>query len=419
MRALLLFLIPALGFSALGFSALGFSAEPCKPKQLFGSCNAFARAPINLSGSHALGLPIVGTDEVIFNAVAGVQVESAARAVASPSQEARAREVAARTLEAARSLVRGNTPAELLSKEQKAFLARLDSVAVKVPASGTEDCKGRDPTEKITPQASYDSASNTLLICPNAAKLTPAALQMMLSHEVGHIVSPCSMAQDLYKVHSLDFRQCLTGSSERQEAKELIVSQPMALVPVSLSASEKKIVSKLLACGKIEAMPAKAFNGKPVLYEKLSACLDGAYAKSWRSALKNAGSHPKYLEERGNDLSLRCHGIYDEHFADAMGSRIFGKVLRGASNAREAVQVAMMMNASNACADEAEPAGEAQKNGYPPSAERLVVGISSPEVQATLGCQMQATSCGVKDFLVYPAVAAAQEPAAAGGASAQ
>ncbi|MGZ3710687.1 MAG: hypothetical protein ACXVBE_02985, partial [Bdellovibrionota bacterium] len=179
----------------------------------------------------------------------------------------------------------------------------------------------------------------------------------------------------------------------------------MTLVPPisELEPRELKVLKKLERCKVVVSQEQANFSGKPALFAKLSSCLDRKYTASWKDFMK----HPERIDEQDPDAeqpdTLPCYGIYDEHFADAFGSRVFGKILETSANAQEMSRVAMMEFASEVCAT----AGEPNHGGYPTSKDRLMIEMSPANVQKALGCVLPATKvCGTSDFITYPKVAA-------------
>ncbi len=116
--------------------------------------------------------------------------------------------------------------------------------------------------------------------------------------------------------------------------------------------------------------------------------------------------------------SLQCHGIYEEHFADAFGARVFGKMLEDSKGRSEDARIGLVEMASYTCSDKGRRTDPGGPSDYPPSTERLLLQMADPETQTALGCTLPKTKtplCTLENFKpdVGPVIEQAGEQAPA------
>ena len=393
-------IIVSVVFSLLIFFAAD-AAEKCSIDKLIGSCGAMKKLGVDVNGSKQLGLPKFKDGSTIYNDQGMPRAKKSDAKPPSPFQKKRALEVSERIRSAAIQSVIGDTQSALLTSEQKAMVARLKSVRVMMSAGGPNDNCNSSPVSQIDPNASYSTWTHSLVICPPAAKLAPAAFTMLMAHEFGHVISPCAMSRDQYSVKakkiasSQTIRKCLGGSRDVEFAQTMFpngATQSNLSSLNNLAPKYRKVVGKLVECGALSKNSEESGLNESKVFENLSGCLSKAYAKNHKNFLKASASKGRRENPSGppaDAKSMKCMGIYEEHFAEAVGSKVFASMLKSDSGAKESARVGLVQMSGYACTEKSRPKEDPAKMfQYPRSVDRVDIQMADTAMQSALGCEM-------------------------------
>ena len=395
-------------WSAFAFTVIvqaSHSAETCSTEKLIGSCESMQKLGANVNGAKELGLPKYEDGSTIYNDLGLSRATKNDSKAPSPAQQERAISISEQIRAASINMIAGDTRLDLLTVEQKAMIARLKSVRILMSKGGPNDNCNSSPVSKIDPNASYNPWTHSLIICPPVAKLAPSALKMLMAHEFGHVVSPCQMKRDQYRVapdkvaSASTIEKCLGGKADVRFAQTMFPDQASNANLSSLddlAPKYKSVVSKLSSCGTLAKKPDESGIQEPTVFGKLAGCLAKAYANNHANYLKVSSKGSRRSKETGppaDSKSLQCLGIYEEHFAEAIGSKVFASMLAGDGKQNETAKVGLVQMTGYACG---EKTGRKEDPGtmfrYPSSADRVQIQMSDPNMQQALDCQMPKTT---------------------------
>ena len=397
------FLILLLSFSLQFLGSFAFGATTCSADKVVGSCDVLEKLGVDVNGSKELNLPKFEDGSIIYNDLGLLKKEKIVLIEPSPAQGQRSVQLAEKVRDALRNLIVGDTRKELWTAEQSAMKARLESVKISMADEKDEACNS-SPVSTIDPNASYRPWTHSVVLCPSVARLAPAAQMMLVAHEFGHVISPCAMNRDQYKVNpqklvpAAKVEQCLGGSSDVEFAQTMFPESPnranLSRLD-DLSPRYRNVVSKLTACGALERIEDESGINESVLFGSLSSCLFKNYAKNHENYLKavtgSEGKRSSNLQQAPPaDLkSRKCMGIFEEHFAEAVGAKVFGSMLTGNSGAAATARVGLVQMQGYACAERSRPKQDPGKMfRYPSSVDRVYIQMSDAAVQAALNCEL-------------------------------
>lgn len=382
-------------------------SRECSAQVAVGSCDQLKRAPADANGSKDIDMPTYNDGSAIYNdfGVGGKPARKAGTLKVSPTLNKRAEELTKKARDTAKALVIGDVRSDSLTAEQKAMAARLDSVKISVADGSDKDCQKGAPA----PNARYEDSSNSVIVCPSAARLAPAALLMVVTHEFGHVISPCVMAKQFYDVDPKlassarspqSMQSCLRTQNEREIASDLFTGGQTSLPPdKDLRPEYKAVVSKLKSCNLLKVRQGQGGIERSSMFKDLQACLDRRYGQNFErfTSKKKAGTQ----ESMEAKPSLQCYGVYEEHFADAFGARVFGKILEDSKGRSEDARIGLVEMASYTCSDKGRRVDPGGPSDYPPTSERLLLQMADPETQTALGCILPAAKtplCTLEKF---------------------
>jgi hypothetical protein len=395
-------------------SCLKVDAEVCSTDKLIGSCDALKKSPLNVNGASQLNLPKFEDGSTIYNDLGRSKMKKEDLLPPTPGQRQQALVLSEKIRKASQDLVVGDTRADLLSSEQKAMVSRLKSVRISIADSKDERCN-TSPDSAIDPNASYNQWTHTISICPPTVKLSAPAFLMLVAHEFGHVISPCTMNRDLYKVDAKKVdstpvvEKCLDGKSNVRFAQTMFPDRAeYSVLPRtdSLSPRYKDVVSKLQSCGTLTTAESIERNEQPSVFSRLSKCLTKTYAPNHSNYLKSISKStpPESSLSRASSPpadanSLNCMGIVEEHFAEAVGAKAFANMLGSGSRSTETAKVGLVQMMGYACGEKSAPKKDpGMMFRYPTSVDRVQLQMADSKMQAALGCEVPPSAiCQIPD----------------------
>ena len=380
----------------------GLTADTCSAEKLIGSCNTLKNLPVNVNGAKELNLPKFDDGSTIYNDPGLKRSKEIEASIPSPSHSQRALDLSEKIRKASQELVVGDTREEHWSAEQKAMIERLKSVRVRLANSTNESCNS-SPVSKVDPNANYHGWTHTLTICPPAARLATPAFLMLMAHEFGHVVSPCAMNRDLYKIDrskidsSPTIEKCLGEKNDIRFAQTMFpdgAGESVLSKTEYLSPRYKSVVSKLAQCGALIPRAKLDLDQGGNVFRQLTGCLQRSYAINHSNYLKRPSEPPsgRRLDAGppSDAQSQKCMGIFEEHFAEAIGAKLFANMLQAAPGTRDAARVGLVQMAGYACGEVSAPKEDpGMRFRYPTSADRVQIQMSDGNMQTALGCKIQ------------------------------
>lgn len=286
-----------------------------------------------------------------------------------------------------------------------------------------------------TPNAFYDDSTHSVVACPVSMRLAPGAWASIFAHELGHVVSPCTLAKETY-AKTADFSadeaagravdRCL-GRRAPVARKELAfrllreTGATTMLFPENLLERDvAQVVRKLKSCGLIRKTADAQAQIAPV-FDEVQRCLQHKNEDAFRKMVAQESRAPKRLRppRDGEDLPdphvqgmadpkrypAQCFGATEEEFADAFGSEVFGAWLGDQENARTRSSEALTQMRKLQCLSEAGPrstGGDAEWR-YPNFNTRLFAIMNSEGFRKAQSCQIDAnTRCYWRDPAAGP-----------------
>lgn len=380
------------------------AADTCSTDKLVGSCEAMQKLGANVNGAKELALPKFQDGSTIYNDLGLKRASKNDFTEPSPAQKQRAIAISEKIRASSIALIVGDTRKEYWTSEQKAMVARLKSVRL-VMANHSEESCNSSPVSKVDPNASYNAWTHSLVICSPVAKLAPAALTMLMAHEFGHVVSPCTMSRDQYTVSSekiastSSIQRCLGGKQDVEFAQTMFpggASNANFSTLENLSPRYRNVVSKLSNCGAITKNPEESRIKEAGVFSKLAGCLSSSYQTNHKNYLKVSSGNSGPSKGSGppaDSKNLQCMGIFEEHFAEAVGSKVFASMLGSDGKQKDDAKVGLVQMMGYACGEKSRPKEDPGKMfRYPTSTDRVQIQMADPAMQAALGCEAPKTS---------------------------
>lgn len=294
------------------------SAGSCSGDEILAPCERMKEAPFDL-GQSQFGFPKSTDGSIIYND-AGKKDKGLKPFKPSADQLNRAVELTKSARDIMKDIVVGDTRPESLSPEQVQMTKLLSTLKIENGKTNDRSCKGYE----TDPNAFYDFLANKIVICPSAAVMDPAAFQMLIAHEVGHVVSPCNVER-------------WTPSTKERASRQ------------------------------------------PGVFSSLSSCLSQNYNSNFEARKKTPGRGPRAK-------SVQCFGAFEEHFADAIGAKIFNHSLNRSSQKREMARAGLAQMHGLDCSSRSRSKDPGAGFNYPATSDRMNIQLSA--LQEAIGCEM-------------------------------
>ena len=404
------------GFILLSAAAHAASSAAPAPAQskcdasILPSCDALAAAPIDARKQLGFGTPRDGgvifnsqaywandnsTDEKLRKSMRLAQDELMKR---SPAREKRAYQFADTTRKKAIDFLKQHSPD---SPERKILIDRLNSVTIDTTSNPPDTC-GPDAVPKGFPNLGYSAHTNTLYICTPATNLTETQLVQALTHELGHVVSPCMAQSKVYKVDREQLfpgplAECVNpegspdGDSYRpdESASTLLAYQPAQIIERQLDStleSLKNCSLKILTEIPGSSVPSSETfaSTKACLLKKLRPSLEQSEAFKLARTL---GQTPEqafaHLKASNEDV---CTEDFEESFADSFSASFLGQIAADRNWSANDLKIANLDLSGFACYEQSH--GRIQKAQYDMASVRIRNILSDPQTAAKLRCEI-------------------------------
>lgn len=392
------------------------SGDSCSRETLIPDCTVLKKAPINLWGNASLGLEKRKDGTIVTNPVAifaGSDPSGLAKATKlEPLARQRALQVAEQIREESKRLITGDVAASSLSEEQKTILKRLDEKELKFVVVSNENEYCDVPNGILGyPHVTYDRSTHSVLICPAAANSTPASLARALAHEMGHVVSPCSLSQPYFDadLSPSTLKQCDLSDEEVERTSKL--RRDHVAVDPRAAFANSHLETTLASCGALSKRPGLTFT-KPEIFAPAFQCLKGQYKTAREAQMKlltkleidlTPSSSAKEIADRLEKRHpFHCQATAEEHFGDEFGAKLFDRYAERKKLSSEDVRASLIDYAGLICLQDLS--GVSLNPEYPDPSERLNLFLESPYVQNALGCgePKSAPKCNLMNFTHYP-----------------
>jgi len=382
-------------------------------------CDALAKAPLDARGQLSFGTPRDGgaifnsqaywsnlrsADQKVRKAVADAQTKLME---SSPAKEARARAVAEKVRAKAIDLLKMRLPD---SPERALLIDRLTSVTIDTSTNPFDTC-GPQAVPKGFPNLGYSAQTHTVYICTAATNTTEDQLVHSLTHELGHVISPCMAQSKAYKVDRDQlFRGPLVECSNSfyydddgnpvdpdDSVMTLVAFQPERIVQRQLNPS----FQKLLGCGILKEVPKSSVPSSEVFSETKSCLL-----KKFRPALEQTdafklarvtGASTSQLLDKfhasGEDV---CASDFDESFADSFGASLMGQIALERNWSENDLQIAVLLETGFSCYEKTH--GRVLMGQYELASMRIKAALNNEETAKRLRCEVpkDANLCPLK-----------------------
>lgn len=392
------------------------AADVCSAEKLIGSCSLLEKNGVNINGAKGFPLPKLEDGSVIYNDLGQKRARKSDAKAPSPAQIQRAISLSEKIRKSMIEMVSNEIRSDAMSAEQRAMVARLKSVRITMATANDRSCNS-SPVSKIDPNASYNQWTHTITICPPVARLAPSALLMLMAHEFGHVISPCAMRREQYSVISEKvsskrvIKKCLNGSRDIEFAQTMFPdgATDTVLPQINdLSTKYRSVVGKLTKCGVLTIKPDGGKIQTPGVLRQLTGCLSKSYERNHTNYLKAERASQWTRRSAGppsDQSSKECMGIYEEHLAEAVGSKVFAQMLEPSANKANDAKIGLVQMLGYACGERKRPAANSSKMFlYPTSSDRLQIQMSDPAMQQALDCSAKKTNICTLDEVAAGAV---------------
>lgn len=411
---------PAAGAAtaASGGSAAATARRTCDASVL-PDCAALASAPLDARGQLGFGTPRDGgaifngqaywsaldsKDEKVRKAVADAQEKLM---TLSPSHEARAKKIADETRKKAIDLLKLRLPE---SPERTLLIERLNAVKIETFLQPPDTC-GVEAVPAGFPNLGYSAHTNTLYICAAATNVTERQLIRLLTHELGHVISPCMAQTKQFKVDKEQlFRgpvvQCSSDLYYDDEGNQtgpddttamMMTFRPDRIVEHELNPTLKKLAH----CGIITEIPNSSVSSSEVFNETKSCLLKkfrpslemSAAFKLARATGKTSAQAAAQLHESSGDV---CAADVEEAFADSFGASLLGQIALEKNWTEKDLQIATLDQTGFNCYEESHE--RVQMPQYELASMRIKAILNNPETANRLRCELpkDANLCPLK-----------------------
>ncbi len=387
-----------LAISLYGFSSA--ASEVCAGSKVIATCETLSKLGQNINGAKELSLPRLD-DSIIHNAAGTPLGPDDVLQPPTPLQLKTAEQIIETLREAAKKEVMAGKSREFLTKEQKAMLSRLENLRVVIQKSGQEQCRPPSP-DVLFLDAKYLPHAHEISICPNVTKLAPASLKMLVAHELGHVISPCAMSREAFRVNAkvMKSKNVLKNCGIKDAAGKGIVQEMsesrMALFsPASeLAGPFAKTVRSLIACKALVKQADEGGFQEAVIFGSQAKCLNQAYAATFRdfkAAVKDRMVPSVLRMDQAAKIPQKCLGTQEEHFAESFGAHLFAQQLESSSDQKNEARIGVSQMQGYACLDQAVPPEPGARFDYPSSEDRLKIQFADPRMGKALSCQAPET----------------------------
>ncbi len=375
-------------------------------------CETLLRAPLDARGTSGLGVPKDGG--IIYNGASSWKIGPIERPQilsaneqtfktlikAAPARTSKAQTTADRVRKQAIDFLKSKSPE---SAERAALIARLSSMKINSASQLDETCGSE--TLPGYPNTSYSALENTLHICVAATNVTETQLIRALTHEMGHVISPCVAQSKIYsldesRLASAELGQCDESFSKFDENGQLreelnpTVSQILDYRPKQMVVTKpNRDIAKLAGCGILKEEP-KLTTATYETFSETASCLETQFQSSFensdefRAALvENGLSKAKARAQLGATHSAICQADFEEAFADRFGASLLGHISH--SWTLVDFQIAALPFAAMTCSeDQGRPLLMSQ---YEPAKTRLTTLFSEPSISERINCRAAPT----------------------------
>lgn len=321
--------------------------------------------------------------------------------------EKAALKIAEEVRERAIRTVTGGAQKSEWTKEQLAFVTRLETVRIFVADSLDKTCAAlKDPG---IPNAAYTAETHTITICPSLTRVHSQMIVSSIAHELGHSISPCAMSKSLFKIASetdvTDIVRCLwpnldpesdevTGENI-QYARQTLESE-FAVTDLELSSNSEN--AELVRCGILKPVIAGDVNSPQAHRQYLSCALSQHQAdyNNWiaktlfgvETMPKNQSPAQQKLIEKAKALNPAfCHSKTEETFADSFAGQVIARTAEEKDLTAKAISQYAYDFTTVACRSQLEPGYDFMPTLYPSAADRVRLMIETEEVMQRLGCE--------------------------------
>lgn len=369
--------------------------------------------------------------------------ESVARARLNTGHPTNNKLVAMEIKEKARALILARSSAD--DPATKAILQRLDTVTFREATADDEACQGkpnrqiapgsrahthrhyaratidaaslsRPPDTEETPNAFYNDGNHSVIACPSAMRLSAGAWASMFAHELGHVVSPCTLAKDTYrKAGNFDpaapeqvkraVKRCLgarTPPPVLEMTQELLTgtgATTMIFPDRQLEPEFAAVLKKLRACGLMERTQEAQVAISP-LFEDVERCLQHKNRSNFKKMKTSAnraireGRESEHVNgfARPDAYPAQCFGATEEEFADAFGSEVYGAWLEERDDARTRSTEAVTQMRKLQCLTKKDKPEPNADWFYPNFKTRLFSIMNSAQFQKAQNCRIEENS---------------------------
>ncbi len=350
--------------------------------------------------------------------------------ISDPRLAKRALDIAEDIRKSAISYIARGRPASKLSAENRAFIERLRTVQFRIKDGFSADCyKTGDPG---VPNAAYNPLEHTVSICKSSLRVTSQWIAVTIAHELGHVVSACSMASPLirFKTSNPKIDKCLFGdlteSQRTDEEKEIEGSGSVGFVaqPSSYAVNhEPESMREFIRCKAAEVVSGSQV-ANPEAYKEFSACIEGqnrTVYENWAAfAALRLESLPKTLsperqalvDQAKQETPFRCFRKNEEQFSDSFGGHVYSAWATEKKMKPESFRLALNDFASIRCRERLSGEVSMDRLLYPTPSERIETLIQNPNAAKILQCQIPvATTCRLSETSYDSIIAPPTQPA--------
>lgn len=286
-----------------------------------------------------------------------------------------------------------------ISTEQTQMLFRLATVVV-APIDGADRFCTQDVIEGF-PNAAYVASAHHIQVCPATYNLTEAQLVSTFGHEFAHVINPCALGQQLFKVSptatSSDYARCDSDfmtepdSSPTDDAKA-VEQLRSTKTEWSVGDASVRLFSELKGCDILRPVAGSQVS-QSKLFSKTESCAEQVNIADYKAEIERyavarqpmfGGSLDKARKSVLDELPASCIDKTNEQFADAVGAKIVSLWAERSNWPKSTLQTAFLREQSESCLYADRP-GYAADN-YPTGHIRLATALNEAATARRLSC---------------------------------
>lgn len=295
------------------------------------------------------------------------------------------------------AVVTGGRPRNEWSKEVRALVLRLETVAFDFGDRNSRRCFLESAVD--IPNASYRRHGHVVTFCGSLPKLSVEQIVLSVSHELGHVISPCSMQMPLVKIEDQNESEgaCTKAEISQLEADGLSYGQDQRTETNDYTVEWNDDSSPDAGCGSNRVLPESDLQNPP-MYRPFRDCIETKNQNDYEAYLNlettGEPNPPKQVlklkqdqlnQFRKNNPAV-CYSKNEEHFADSFSGLTYAAWAKKENLSVAHFKSGLHVYSSAYCIEKLTGEPFSNPLNYPPPNDRISLYLKPAGVSDFLGC---------------------------------